>query len=98
MYLLEALNAFRDPRTALHFVVECNCQCLLCNVVHGEECGLGERRFTSVTGMWESMLCPKAEDAEFHRPECLFGECDRCGAQFFNACPREMEDSATSII
>ena len=98
MYLLEALNAFRDPRFAPHFIVECDCHYVLCSAVHSGECRLGNSRFAGVTAMWESLLCPKVEDAEFHRAECLLGACDKCGVAFFNVCPREIKDAATSII
>ena len=94
MYFLEALNAFRDPRIVAHFLVECDCQCTLCGVVHSGDCCLGHSCFSSITAMWKSLLCPKAKDAKFHRRECLLGECDRCGVVFFNACPREMENNA----
>lgn len=92
LFLLEALNAFRDPCTGAHVLFQCSCECVVCGFHNGGHCKAGETRFSGVTALWESLLCPKAEDAEFHRPECLLGSCRRCGVSFFKVCPQERVD------
>lgn len=89
LFLLEALNAFRDPQRGAHIIFNCNCECSVCDV--GEEglCNVGRSRYAGVTALWESLLCPKNEEEEFHHPRCLLGACNRCGAKFFDVCPRE---------
>lgn len=92
LFLLEALNAFRDPNSGGHFVVHCDCECAVCGFGNGGHCKAGESRFAGVTALWESLLCLKSEDAEFHRPECLLGACSNCGVLFMKLCPRERVD------
>lgn len=98
LYLLEALNAFRDPCKGAHVLFVCTCTCIVCDNDNEGGCNIGRSRYAGVTALWESLLCPKAEDEEFHRPECLFGTCNRCGVRFFNVCPRERVPDATRII
>lgn len=92
LFLLEALNAFRDPLLGAHFILHCDCECVICGVGNGGQCQVGDSRFCGVTAMWESLLCPKLEDQEFHQPLCLLGACNNCGVQFLKLCPRETVD------
>jgi hypothetical protein len=89
LLLLEALNAFRDPRKGAHVIFNCDCECIVCGFDNGGVCNVGTTRYEGVTTLWHSVLCEKAEDEEFHRPQCLLGACSRCGMKFFNICPRE---------
>lgn len=66
LFLLEALNAFRDPNHGAHTLFHCICQCSVCGSNIEGICHVGASRFSGVTSMWMSILCEKAEDAEFH--------------------------------
>jgi len=90
--LLEALNAFWDPLTGAHFILHCNYECMVCGLDNNDVCEVGLGQFKGVTVMWESLLCPKVDDAEFHCLKCLLGACNNCSVTFFKLCPREMED------
>ena len=92
LFLLEALNAFRDPYTGAHFVLRCGYECIVCGIGNGGYCKAGESRFSGVTALWESLLCPKLEDSEFHRSQCLLGSCSSCGVAFLKLCPQERVD------
>ena len=92
LFLLEALNAFRDPSLGGHFILYCDCECAVCDFGNGGHYKAGESCFAGVTTLWESLLCPKGEDANFHRPECLLGACSSCGMLFMKLCPRERVD------
>ena len=61
-------------------------------------CNIGRSRYAGVTALWESLLCPKAEDEEFHRLECLLGTCNDYGVRFFHVCPRERIADGTRMI
>lgn len=61
-------------------------------------CSTAKSRYAGVTVLWESLLCLKAEDEEFHNKKCLLGSCSRCGAKFFDVCPRERVVDATRTI
>lgn len=98
MYLLEALNAFRDPRKGAHVLFLCNCTCIVCDRDDNGVCSTAKSRYAGVTVLWESLLCLKAEDEEFHKKKCLLGSCSRCGAKFFDVCPRERVVDATRTI
>ena len=98
LFLLEALNAFRDPRKGTHVLFICNCTCLVCDKSGEGHCNVGKSQYSGVTALWEAVLCPKLEDEEFHQPKCLMGTCSRCGVRLFAVCPRERVVDATRTI
>lgn len=67
LFLLEAFNAFRDPNRGAHTLFHCVCQCSVCGSTAEGICHVGGSRFSGVTAMWTSILCDKAEDAEYHK-------------------------------
>ena len=54
--------------------------------------------YSSLTEMWESIVCPKEEHDEWHRAECLFGECQDCGIKFLPTCEDEMDGVGDRLV
>jgi hypothetical protein len=42
-------------------------------------CQAHNKVYKGVTGLWEECVCPKREFEEWHRLDCLMGECVECG-------------------
>jgi len=48
--------------------------------------------------MWESILYPKDQFLEWHRRECLVGDCDLCGIDNMAICPTEEDGSSITLV
>jgi hypothetical protein len=40
--------------------------------------------YNGTTSLWESIVCPKGDFEEWHKRECLYGECSHCGVGNLN--------------
>jgi hypothetical protein len=40
--------------------------------------------YNGTTSLWESIVCPKGDFEEWHKRECLYGECFHCGVSNLN--------------
>jgi hypothetical protein len=64
--------------------VHANCNCLCVGVycpIGGEvgECCTYQIVFSGLTTLWNSIICPKPEGNNWHKHDCLMGECNFCG-------------------
>ena len=82
----------------MHVNFNCDCECIVCGFNNGGVCNIGASRYVGVMALWYYVLCDKAEDEEFHCPQCLLGACSQCGVRFFNICPPERVDDTTRTI
>lgn len=48
--------------------------------------------------MWKSIVCPKTELDDWHRLECLMGECEKCGADKMPFCENELEGTRSALV
>lgn len=90
--LKDALNRMRQSQQ-LHGA-DCGCECNVCHTMDegGDEtsCSAGELTYRTLTGFWQSCICPKEEGEEWHRRSCLMGECSACGVdKLLEICPEE---------
>ena len=46
--------------------------------------------YSSLTSLWESILCKKDDFQMWHKRECLLGECQSCGIKLLKICPWEL--------
>jgi len=52
-----------------------------------------------LTALWESIVCPRGESEEWHKLECLLGECSMCGVDHKMAfCEYELQESKTTLV
>jgi hypothetical protein len=40
----------------------------------------------------------KDEFMQWHKHDCLFGECDKCGVNLLRLCPKEIEGSNDYVV
>ena len=90
-FLQDAINHLRQTGIGMHGK-ECICQCNICGV--GEKCTAHTQTYSSLTKLWELVLCLKPGNAEFFALTCLMGGCKSCGpSKKLSTCP--MEESST---
>ena len=98
-------NNMRTTNKGIHGR-HCGCVCEVCvspvtvqssGVDRGSTCHADLCHFTGVTDMWHSVLCPVKEDG-WHARKCIKGECDFCGVDMLQLCPREMDDSIPLMV
>jgi hypothetical protein len=54
--------------------------------------------FFGITHMWENIVCQKGEFMQWHKCECLLGECDKCGVNVLMLCPKEIEGFGDHVV
>jgi hypothetical protein len=54
--------------------------------------------FFGVTQMWERIVYKKGEFMQWHKRECLLGECDKCGVYLLTLCLKEIERSNDNVV
>ena len=90
-FLQDDINHLRQTSIGMHGK-ECICQCNICGV--GVKCTAHTQTYSSLTNLWESVLCLKPSNAEFFALKCLMGGCKSCGpSKKLSTCP--MEESST---
>ena len=91
-------NNMRSASKGIHGR-HCGCDCDVCTCPPAAPCTPTSPRncchadlshFTGLTDMWHSVLCPVEGDG-WHAPECLKGDCEHCGVEMLQFCPRELE-------
>ena len=86
-FLRDAVNSIRQASHGLHGL-NCTCKCDICACTNIFQAGT--RTFTSMTLLWESVVCPKVDGFTYHELKCLMGECSSYGPnEKFKACPME---------
>ena len=62
-------------------------------------CIAGSKLYAGLTELWESIVCSKGELDEWHKRECLMGECDKCGVEkLFKFCENELQGSGSALV
>lgn len=90
-FLRDALNHSRQVAKGVHGK-ECACRCDICGA--DETCTAHTQTYSSLTRLWESVLCPKPIGSELFGLKCLLGNCKSCGpAKKLPICPIEDSDS-----
>lgn len=90
--LKDAFNRMRQSPN-MHGL-DCRCECNVCLTAEDgggdTSCSAGELTYRTLTGFWQTCVCPKDEGEEWHRKSCLMGECRRCGVdKLLEMCPEE---------
>ena len=50
-----------------------------------------------ITSLWESIMCPKPSNCEYHAKKCLMGECSQCGVRKLTFCPNEIVEDRKEV-
>ena len=50
-----------------------------------------------ITSLWESFMCPKPSNCEYHAKKCLMGECSQCGVRNLTFCPSEIVEESKEV-
>ena len=95
--LREGLNSMRNANKGLHASISYACDCPLCINASASACCASENSLKGVTMLWEQIVCPKVETAEFHKLECLMGLCGDYGADKLPLCPMERSNSTWTL-
>ena len=83
-FLRDAVNSIRQGSHGLHGL---NCTYKFDICVSTDNCQANTRTSTSMTILWESVVCPKDDGSTYHKLKCLMGECSSCGPGMkFKAC------------
>lgn len=92
LFFKDAFNQMRQSKSGLH--LSCNCRCDICLPApcHAH-CVASHAAYSSVSEIWESFLCKKAESSMFHDLSCLLGECATCLSRGARTCPKEISDN-----
>ena len=94
-FLKDAINHIRQVSYGVHGK-ECSCKCDICG--QDDKCNSHTKTFSSITKLWESVLCPKASGSSFYAQKCLIGKCSSCGpSQKLPVCPIEESSSAGMV-
>ena len=94
--LLQGLNYMR-LRSGIHFACTCTCDCdEVCTAptADGIGCHGKTMMYSGTTALWEFVVCPKGELDQWHSGDCLYGDCENCGADFLPVCPIEEAGSS----
>jgi hypothetical protein len=62
----------------------------VCNQHEYEACAPCKMLYKATISLWEYIVCPKVEFDEWHRKECLYGDCVPCGVEKLSFYSKEM--------
>jgi hypothetical protein len=93
--LKQGLNNIRDVRKGAHVKNACGCEYSVCKVFDPKShlCQAHDKVYFELTMLWEKCVCPKPKLQEWHKLECLMGDCFQCGVNTFPICPNESSPS-----
>jgi hypothetical protein len=97
--LREGINNMRDVRRGVH--ATCTYSCKLCSSNANDDdpsCGASEFLYKGITKLWLEVICQKLDTEEWHKYNCLMGECDTCGVKTIPFCPGEIEGSNSTAV
>ncbi len=66
----------------------CTCS-ICCSSEDASHCSANQTVCQHITSLWESILCPKLPNSEYHAKKCYLGECSQCGVRKLTFCPSE---------
>ena len=74
------------------------CRCsVCCHKNDASQCSANQVVWQHTTSLWESILCPKPNDSEYHAKKCLFGYCSQCGVTTLSFCPDEISIDSKEV-
>jgi hypothetical protein len=78
-----------------HYVCSCEnvCKPNLNTTLGHLSCVSHLKTYNTLTSLWSSILCPKVENNEFHKRECIMGDCHRCGLQLLEVYLGELQSN-----
>jgi hypothetical protein len=87
--LKDSFNAVRKSRVMHVDASLCNCE--VCEAVkNGAPYSASKLTYSSMKSMWQSIVCLKEENEEWHNHDCLLGRCNNCGVdKILPLCPDE---------
>jgi hypothetical protein len=92
------LNNMHSKNGSTH--ANCNCQCegVCCSIgVEVGKCCAYQLSFPRLIALWNSILCPKQKGDDWHKHDCLMGECNLCGIKTLEICPMEQVQSTWTM-
>lgn len=95
--LREGLNAMRNAKKGVHAFLSCTCNCPVCVSPSESTSCTADSTYKGVTMLWEQVVCPKEDSAEFHKLQCLMGSCSECGTESFQICPQELSNTTWTL-
>jgi hypothetical protein len=69
------------------------CKPKLNNTSSHLNCAAHLKTYNTLTSLWSSILCPKVDNDEFHKRECIMGDYHRCGLQLLEVCLGELHSN-----
>jgi hypothetical protein len=82
------LNNMRSKNGSTHANCNCRCEGVCCPIgVEVGECCAYQLSFLQLTTLSNSILCPKLEGDDWHKCDCLMGECNLCGIKTLKIYP-----------
>jgi hypothetical protein len=96
--IAELKDGFNNMRRRfLH--TSCNCNCDVCGARGPETpCWASSSTVEGVRAMCDLVLCSKLESMDFHKLDCIRGNCTDCGVWKLQLCPHEVDPNSTILI
>lgn len=97
IYFKEVFNQMRQKKFEHHGKCHiCTCS-ICCGRGHSGECSASHAVFQHISVLWESIMCSKFADSEYHAKKFLFGHCPRCGVSKLTLCPDEIASDSREL-
>lgn len=97
LYFKEAFNQMRQNKFGHHGKGHlCTCS-ICCRSNDIGECFANQAVCQHITSMWESIMCPKPPNSEYHAKKCLMGDCSQCGVRKLTFCPDEIAEDSREV-
>ena len=74
----------------------CTCS-ICCRSNEIGECFANQAVCQHITSMWESIMCPKPPNSEYHAKKCLMGDCSQCGVRKLTFCTNEIAEDSRQV-
>ena len=97
LYFKDAYNQMRQNRFGHHAIGHL-CACSICCIIDGlGEYFANQAVCQHITSLWESIMCPKPSNCEYHAKKWLMGECSQCGVWKLTFCPNEIVEDSKEV-
>ncbi len=77
----------------MHEKLGCHCHYNVCSSINESKdvmCSTPSKVYKGITQLQQDYVCGKGEFEEWHKCECLLGECHNCGVDKLPLCPNEV--------
>ncbi len=93
-----SLNNMLSKNGGMHANWNCWCDDVCCPIgLEIGECCAYQLSFLGLTTLWNSILCPKPEGDDWHKRDCLMGECNLCGIKTLKIRPIKQVQSTWTM-